>query len=280
MAAAKRERLDVRVVELGLAESRTRAQALILAGQILVDETPVDKPGTAVSVEAIVRLRGEPLRYVSRGGLKLEHALDHFGLDPRGLDCLDLGASTGGFTDCLLQRGARRVAAVDVGYNQLAWKLRDDPRVASLERVNARNLSAGELPFQPALAVCDVSFISATLMLPRLVELLPPGAPLVILVKPQFEVGKDDVGKGGVVREPALRQGAVDKVCSAAGALGCSVVGVVQSPILGPAGNVEFLALFLCPGEPRARSAAPRQAQSDLPASASPATPGVKQEHS
>jgi 23S rRNA (cytidine1920-2'-O)/16S rRNA (cytidine1409-2'-O)-methyltransferase len=248
--ATKRERIDKLVVDLGLAESRTRAQALVMAGQILVDEQVVDKPGAMVAVDAAVRLRGEPLKFVSRGGLKLEHALDHFAIDPAGLDCVDVGASTGGFTDCLLQRGAARVCAVDVGYNQLAWRLREDPRVVSMERVNARTLAAADLPFRPALAVVDVSFISLTLILPRLVEILPPDAPIVALVKPQFEVGKDDVGKGGVVRDPAKRQGAVDKVCAAARELGCSVVGVVESPIRGPAGNIELLAYLRTPARP------------------------------
>jgi 23S rRNA (cytidine1920-2'-O)/16S rRNA (cytidine1409-2'-O)-methyltransferase len=248
--ATKRERIDKLVVDLGLAESRTKAQALVMAGQILVDEQVVDKPGAMVAVDASVRLRGEPLKFVSRGGLKLEHALDHFAIDPSGLDCIDVGASTGGFTDCLLQRGAARVVAVDVGYNQLAWKLREDPRVVSLERVNARALAAADLPLRPALATVDVSFISLGLILPRLVEILPPAAPIVALVKPQFEVGKDDVGKGGVVRDPEKRQAAVDKVLAAARGLGCAVVGVVESPIRGPAGNIEYLAYLRTPLTP------------------------------
>lgn len=245
----KRERIDKRVVDLGLAESRTRAQALILAGKVVVGDHVVDKPGTLVPVDAAVRLKGEDLPFVSRGGLKLEHALDHFGIDPRGLSCLDVGASTGGFTDCLLQRGAARVCAVDVGHNQLAWKLRQDERVWSLEGVNARTLDPATLPFAPELAVCDVSFISLTLVLPRIVEALGPGGrPLVALVKPQFEVGKGEVGRGGVVREPEKRQAAVDKCVAAARALGCTVIGVVESPITGPAGNVEYL-LYARTGE-------------------------------
>jgi len=239
-----RERIDKRVLDLGLAESRTRAQALILAGQVLVDETVVDKPGSEVYVDAVVRLRGEPLPYVSRGGVKLAHALDHFAVDVRGLDALDCGASTGGFTDCLLQRGVARVVAVDVGYGQLAWKLREDPRVTCIERTNARNLDPAVLPFVPNFAVCDVSFISATLVLPRLVAAVGVGHGIIILVKPQFEAGKDEVGKGGVVRDPAARQAAVDKVLAAAKHLGCEAVGVVESPITGPAGNVEYLAYF------------------------------------
>ena len=239
MGSVKRERADKRVVDAGLAESRTRAQALILAGQVVIGDHVVQKPGELVPIDAEVRLKGEPLRYVSRGGLKLERALDHFHIDVTGLSAIDVGASTGGFTDCLLQRGAVAVCAVDVGYNQLAWKLRDDPRVYALERVNARNLDVGALPFTPDLAVCDVSFISLTLILPKLVE---SGAKqLVCLVKPQFEAGREAVGKGGVVRDPAARQAAVDKCCNAAKELGLDVVGVIESPIQGPAGNVEYL---------------------------------------
>jgi 23S rRNA (cytidine1920-2'-O)/16S rRNA (cytidine1409-2'-O)-methyltransferase len=238
----KRERADKRVVEAGLAESRTRAQALILAGQVVVGDHVVTKPGELVDPEAPVRLKGEPMPFVSRGGLKLAHALDHFALDVHGLRCLDVGASTGGFTDCLLQRGAAAVCAVDVGYGQLAYALRRDSRVTLLERTNARTLEVAALPFRPDLAVCDVSFISLTLVLPKLVEALGPGGrPLVALVKPQFEVGRGEVGKGGVVRDPAQRRAAVEKCCDAAQTLGCAVVGVVESPITGPAGNVEYL---------------------------------------
>jgi 23S rRNA (cytidine1920-2'-O)/16S rRNA (cytidine1409-2'-O)-methyltransferase len=235
----KRERADKRVVDLGLAESRTRAQAMILAGQVVIGDHVVQKPGEMVAPDADVRLKGEPMPYVSRGGLKLQHALDHFHIDVAGLRAVDVGASTGGFTDCLLSRGALEVCAIDVGYNQLAWKLRDDPRVYALERVNARHLEPSMLPFKPDLAVCDVSFISLTLILPRLVE---SGArKLVCLIKPQFEAGRDEVGKGGVVRDPRAREAAVQKCCDAAKSLGCDVVGVVESPIKGPAGNVEFL---------------------------------------
>jgi 23S rRNA (cytidine1920-2'-O)/16S rRNA (cytidine1409-2'-O)-methyltransferase len=241
MGPVKRERADKRVVDAGLAESRTRAQAMILAGQIVVGDHVVAKPGELVDAEAEVRVKGEPMPYVSRGGLKLAHALEHFAIDVRGLRAVDIGASTGGFTDCLLQRGAVEVCAVDVGYNQLAWKLRDDPRVYALERVNARNLEPETLPFRPDLAVCDVSFISLTLVLPRIVAALPARATIVVLVKPQFEVGKGEVGKGGVVRDQEQRRAAVDKCCEAARTLGCEVVGVVESPIRGPAGNVEYL---------------------------------------
>ena len=245
MGPVKRERADKRVVDLGLAESRTRAQAMILAGQVVIGDHVVQKPGEMVDAEAEVRLKGEPMPYVSRGGLKLAHALDHFHLDVTGLRALDVGASTGGFTDCLLQRGVLQVCAVDVGYNQLAWKLRDDPRVYSLERVNARNLDPSMLPFRPDLAVCDVSFISLTLILPRLVE---SGAKqLVCLIKPQFEAGRDQVGKGGVVRDPAAREASVQKCCDAAKHLGCEVKGVVESPIRGPAGNLEYLMYAVAP---------------------------------
>jgi 23S rRNA (cytidine1920-2'-O)/16S rRNA (cytidine1409-2'-O)-methyltransferase len=242
VSGPRRERADKRVVDCGLAESRTRAQALIMAGQVVIGDHVVDKPGALVPIDAEVRLKGEPLRYVSRGGLKLERALDHFALDVRGLSALDVGASTGGFTDCLLQRGALRVCAVDVGYGQLAWKLKQDPRVVSIERQNARSLDPATLPFRPELAVCDVSFISLTLVLPSLVAALGPGRrPLVALVKPQFEVGKGEVGKGGVVRDPEKRLAAVEKCAEAARALGCEVVGAIESPITGPAGNVEYL---------------------------------------
>jgi 23S rRNA (cytidine1920-2'-O)/16S rRNA (cytidine1409-2'-O)-methyltransferase len=249
----RRERADKRVVDAGLAESRTRAQALILAGQVVIGEHAVEKPGQLVDADAPVRLKGEAMPYVSRGGLKLERALDHFRLDVRGRSALDAGASTGGFTDCLLQRGAARVCAVDVGYGQLAWKLQQDPRVTSIERTNARALKPSDLPFRPDLVVCDVSFISLTLVLPALVACAAPGAPVVALVKPQFEVGKDEVGKGGVVRDPALRQNAVDKCADAARALGCAVLGVIESPITGPAGNVEYLMLLATPAGDVAR---------------------------
>jgi len=243
-----RERADKRVVDAGLAPTRTRAQALILAGQVVIGDHAVAKPGELVDVEAPIRLKGEPMPYVSRGGLKLVHALDHFALDVRGLRALDVGASTGGFTDVLLQRGATAVIALDVGTNQLAHALRTDPRVTCLEQTNARTLDVASLPYVPDIVVCDVSFISLTLVLPTLVAAAGPGRkPIVALVKPQFEVGKGEVGKGGVVREPAKRQAAVDKCADAARALGCEVVGVVESPITGPAGNVEYLLFVRTP---------------------------------
>jgi 23S rRNA (cytidine1920-2'-O)/16S rRNA (cytidine1409-2'-O)-methyltransferase len=242
-----RVRLDRRLLDLGLAESRERAQALIMAGQVVVGDHAASKPGQLVDEAADVRLKGEALPYVSRGALKLLAALDHFGIDPAGRAALDVGASTGGFTDLLLQRGARAVCALDVGHNQLAWKLRSDERVRVIEGYNARHLRAEDLPFSPELVVCDASFISLTLLLPRLVEVGRAAGWIVCLVKPQFEVGKGEVGKGGVVRDPAQRQAAVDKVAAAARALGAEVVGVIESPITGPAGNVEYL-MALRPG--------------------------------
>jgi 23S rRNA (cytidine1920-2'-O)/16S rRNA (cytidine1409-2'-O)-methyltransferase len=241
-------RLDQRLCELGLCTSRERAQALILAGSVRVDGEVVSKPGAKVAPTAAIAITGDDLPYVSRGGLKLRHALDHFGIDVRGLSALDVGASTGGFTDCLLQAGAARVCAVDVGYGQLSWKLRQDPRVVVLERVNARYLDPAVLPFRPDICVCDVSFISQTLILPRLVAAVGPGRRWIItLVKPQFEVERGQVGKGGVVRDPGLRQQAVARCTAAAAALGCEVVGVTPSPILGPAGNEEFLLALRSP---------------------------------
>jgi 23S rRNA (cytidine1920-2'-O)/16S rRNA (cytidine1409-2'-O)-methyltransferase len=211
---------------------------------VLVDDVPVDKPGTRVRPESRVRVRGEASRYVSRGGEKLEGALADLGVDPRGRLCLDVGASTGGFTDCLLQHGARGVVAVDVGYGQLAARLRQDPRVRVLERTNARSLRVEELPDEPIeLVALDASFISATLLLPRLVE-LAPRAELVVLVKPQFEVGRGQVGKGGVVRDDRLRAEAVARVRACAEGLGLRVLGEAESRLPGPRGNREvFLRL-------------------------------------
>lgn len=235
-------RLDQRLVADGLCESRERAQALILAGEVLVDDRPVTKAGTPIPPQAQLRVRAEVNPYVSRGGLKLRRALDFFGLSVAGCSALDVGASTGGFTDCLLQAGAARVCAVDVGYGQLAHKLRSDPRVTVLERVNARTLAVSDLPFRPDLAVCDVSFISQTLVLPRLVEILGSGGcPIITLVKPQFEVERGQVGKGGVVRDPALHEQAIRRCARAAESLGCRFLGVTPSPLRGPAGNEEFL---------------------------------------
>jgi 23S rRNA (cytidine1920-2'-O)/16S rRNA (cytidine1409-2'-O)-methyltransferase len=237
----EKRRLDVLLVELGLAETRAKAQALVLAGQVVVADQRVDKPGVQVPANADVRLKGEGLRYVSRGGLKLERALDAFGLDPAGKICADIGASTGGFTDCLLQRGAVKVYAIDVGYGQLHEKLRQDARVISKERVNARMLQAEDLPEPVDLLVMDVSFISLTQVLPAVLPYLRPGGELVTLVKPQFEVGREGVGKGGVVKDAGLRQGAIDKIIAFVKDAGLDVRGVVDSPIAGPAGNLEAL---------------------------------------
>lgn len=237
----KKERLDVLVHERGLADSRTRAQALILAGQVVVDDQRVDKPGTRVPVDAELRLKGEVLPYVSRGGLKLKGALDAFELDVRGAICADIGASTGGFTDCLLQEGAVRVHAIDVGRAQLHEKLRVDPRVISRERVNARHLTDDDLPEPVSVVVIDVSFISLELVLPAVLPKLSSGGLLVALVKPQFEVGPANIDKGGVVRDQVARQGAIDRIRAFVTAQGLREVGVIDSPVPGPAGNVEAL---------------------------------------
>lgn len=240
--AAKKVRLDRLVVERGLAESRAKAQALIMAGQVIVGDHRVDKAGQLVAEDAPIRLRGEGLAYVSRGALKLEKALDHFGIDPAGMRCADLGASTGGFTDLLLQRGAEAVWAVDVGYGQLHEKLRRDPRVHVFERVNVRYATLDALGAEPFdLVVVDLSFISLTLVLPAIRDLVREGGRMIFLVKPQFELGPQDVGKGGVVRDPAKRRQAVAKVEAACRTWDLMVEGAVDSPIRGPAGNQETL---------------------------------------
>jgi 23S rRNA (cytidine1920-2'-O)/16S rRNA (cytidine1409-2'-O)-methyltransferase len=238
---SRKERIDVLVVERGLAESRAKAQALILAGQVVVDDQRVDKPGAQVSVDAELRLKGEVLPYVSRGGLKLKAAMDRFGLDVSGKVGADIGASTGGFTDCLLQQGATRVHAIDVGYGQLHEKLRQDPRVRSRERVNARYLTQEDLPEKVGVMVIDVSFISLTQVLPAALPFLEPGGLLVALVKPQFEVGRERIGKGGVVKDAAARQEAIDAVTAFVREQGLTVRGVMDSPVPGPAGNIEAL---------------------------------------
>jgi 23S rRNA (cytidine1920-2'-O)/16S rRNA (cytidine1409-2'-O)-methyltransferase len=238
---SRKERIDVLVVERGLAESRAKAQALILAGQVVVDDQRVDKPGAQVSVDAELRLKGEVLPYVSRGGLKLKGAIDHFGLEVSGKVGADIGASTGGFTDCLLQQGATRVHAIDVGYGQLHEKLRKDPRVRSRERVNARYLTEEDLPEKVGVMVIDVSFISLTQVLPAALPFLEPGGLLIALVKPQFEVGRERIGKGGVVKDAAARQEAIDTVTAFVREQGLTVRGVMDSTVPGPAGNVEAL---------------------------------------
>jgi 23S rRNA (cytidine1920-2'-O)/16S rRNA (cytidine1409-2'-O)-methyltransferase len=237
-------RLDRLLVERGLAPSRERAQRLVMAGEVLVDEHVVSKPGTEVRDDAPIRVRTAASAYVSRGGEKLAGALDAFGVDVAGRVVLDVGASTGGFTDVCLRRGARRVIAVDVGYGQLAWALRQDARVTVLERQNARHLMPDLLPETPDLAVVDVSFISLTLVLPAIASVLALAAEVVAMVKPQFEVGKGEVGKGGVVRDPAKRAAAVARVRSAAEGLGFTVAGEADAVIAGPKGNQEtFLRL-------------------------------------
>lgn len=243
----KRERIDKLLVERRLASSRTKAQALVMAGVVLVNEQRVLKPSEMFNVEASIRVRGadDPAsRYVGRGGLKLEAALKGFDLDVKGLICLDVGASTGGFTDCLLQRGARRVVAIDVGHNQIDWRLRSDARVEVREGVNARYLKPEEFGEKFDLAVMDVSFISATKVLPAIVPLLTENARLVTLIKPQFEVGRGEVGRGGIVRDGAQRARVIEEVNEAARALGLSVCGVIESPVRGADGNIEFLALY------------------------------------
>jgi 23S rRNA (cytidine1920-2'-O)/16S rRNA (cytidine1409-2'-O)-methyltransferase len=243
---AKRERLDKLLVDRGLAQSRERARALVMSGDVLVGGEPETKPGTLIDPAREITLRQDDHPYVSRGALKLVKGLDTFAIDPTGKVCLDIGASTGGFTDVLLRRGAARVYAIDVGYGQLAWALRQDPRVVVLERENARTMDLALVPEPCDLAVIDVSFISLTLVLPRVAELLrpPAGKPIVALVKPQFEVGRDQVGKGGVVRDEAVRRSAVDKIRTWAAANGFVAGADVESPITGPAGNVEYLLLL------------------------------------
>lgn len=246
-----RERLDKLLVDRGHAASRERARAMIMAGAVRVGERVVDKAGTLVDADAGITVSGGDLPYVSRGGVKLAGALDALGIDVAGHVVLDVGASTGGFTDCVLQRGARSVIAVDVGYGQLAWSLRQDPRVTLLERCNVRHLEAAQLPTRPDCAVVDASFISLTLVLPRIAALVAPGSVIVALVKPQFEVGKGLVGRGGVVRDPALHAAAVARVRDGAIALALEVLGECPSPILGPKGNREF---FLALRTPSAES--------------------------
>ena len=243
-------RLDKLLVERELAASRERAQALILAGRVLVEEQRVDKPGTAVDAESRLRMLGDDLRFVGRGGLKLEHALETWGIGVEGLVCADVGASTGGFTDCMLQRGAAGVLAIDTGWGQMAHKLRMDPRVSLMERTNARLLEPGSLvgktPAPVRFFAMDVSFISATLVLPAVVVGLAVlgkrwSGDAVILVKPQFEAGREHVGKGGIVRDPEAQQMAVHRVEDAVRALGGEAVALIDSPILGMEGNREFL---------------------------------------
>ncbi len=234
----RKQRLDILLIERGLVESRQRAQRLIMAGQVLVDDCLADKPGKLVSKDARVMIR-EGLPYVSRGGIKLEHALNRFEVDVTGRIAADVGASTGGFTDCLLQRGASRVYAIDVGYGQLAWQLRQDPRVVVLERTNIRHLDG--LPDPIDLATVDVSFISLQLVLPKVSQLLTPAGDIIALIKPQFEAGREQVGKGGVVKDPAVHRAVLEEFVAWALNNGLRLRGLTASPLRGPAGNLEFL---------------------------------------
>jgi len=241
-------RLDQLLLQRGLVPSRERAQALVIEGKVLVDGQKIIKSGTSVALESEIRLLGEDLKYVSRGGLKLARALDYWKLDVDGKTCLDVGASTGGFTDCLLQNGAKRVIAVDTGHGQIAMKLRQDPRVRLLEKTNARYLTREQVGETVDLIVMDVSFISATIVLPPVFAAAFPteaahraGRALIVLVKPQFEAGRENVGKGGIVRDPETQQQAVDRVRNAVTALGVTTSDVIESPIQGAEGNREFL---------------------------------------
>jgi 23S rRNA (cytidine1920-2'-O)/16S rRNA (cytidine1409-2'-O)-methyltransferase len=246
MTASAKTRIDLLLVERGLVSSRERARALILAGRVLVQEQKIDKPGATVPGDAPIRLLGEDLPFVSRGGIKLAAALDHWHIDVHGRACLDVGASTGGFTDCLLQRGASHVTAVDTGFGQIAMKLRNDPRVRLMERTNARfllpeSLAAASRDLELNLFVMDVSFISATLLIDPVVEAGPSLREAVVLIKPQFEAGREHVGKGGIVRDIAAHRLAIDKVSDHFRSIGWEVVGTIPCPITGAEGNQEFL---------------------------------------
>ena len=241
------ERIDKLLVQRGLADSRTKAQAMVMAGVVLVNEQRIDKPSDSFPVNAEIRIKGgdDPSsRYVGRGGLKLEAALREFQIDATGLDCLDVGASTGGFTDCLLQHGARHVVSIDVGHNQIDWRLRTDARVEVREGVNARYLSPSDFQNSFDLIVMDVSFISATKIFPAIIPLLKADGRLIVLIKPQFEVGRGEVGKGGIVRDPEKHARVIEEVNRAAKELGWLARNVIESPLHGADGNVEFLALY------------------------------------
>ena len=250
---AHKMRLDVLLVERGLSESRAKAQAIIMSGEVFVDGQKADKPGASYGGEAQIEVRGGHCPYVSRGGLKLEKALRDFGVDPTGFVCSDSGASTGGFTDCLLQQGARKVFAIDVGYGQLAWKIRSDPRVVTMERTNIRYVTPEQLGEPLDLSVIDVSFISLKLVLPAIRALLKPETGQVLcLIKPQFEAGKEKVGKKGVVRDPAVHREVLESFVETARELRFSILNLTFSPVKGPEGNIEFLAhLTLAGGESR-----------------------------
>jgi len=241
-----RERIDKLLVDRGLADSRTKAQALVMAGAVLVNEQLIHKPSELFSHDANIRIKESATqRYVSRGGIKLEAALRQFTIDVNGLLCLDVGASTGGFTDCLLRHGAQKIVALDVGHGQLDWKIRNDQRVEVREEVNARHLEPAHFEERFALVTIDVSFISLTKILPAVVPLLMNGGRIVALIKPQFEVGKGEVGKGGIVKDPSQHQRVISEVNALAESLNLHVAGVIESPIKGADGNVEFLALYV-----------------------------------
>ena len=236
-----KERLDVLMTQRGLCDSRSRAQALIMSGEVYVDGQKCDKAGTPVDAEAQIEVRSNPCPYVSRGGLKLEKALRDFGVDPTGYVCSDSGASTGGFTDCLLQKGAKKVFAIDVGYGQLAWSIRTDPRVVCMERTNIRYVTPEDLGEPLDLSVVDVSFISLKIVLPAIKALLKPTGQVLCLIKPQFEAGKDKVGKKGVVREPSVHEEVLENFLALAAELQFTVRNLTFSPVKGPEGNIEFL---------------------------------------
>ncbi len=242
----KKERIDKLLFDKGIAGSRTKAQALVMAGVVLVNEQRVEKPSEVFDPNDSIRIKGESpeSRYVGRGGLKLEAALDYFHIRPDGYVCLDIGSSTGGFTDCLLQHGAGRVVAVDSGTNQLAWELRNDPRVKVRENTNARYLTPEDFDTSFDLIVMDVSFISVTKIIPALIPLLRPDGCLIVLIKPQFEVGKDEVGKGGIVRDPEKHRQITEQINTFAANAGLRVAGVIESPITGAEGNKEFLGVY------------------------------------
>ena len=245
-----KERLDVLLVSLALAESRAKAQATIMAGEVYVNGQKADKAGMEVDITSNIEVRGAACPYVSRGGLKLEKALRNFGVDPTGYVCSDSGASTGGFTDCLLQQGAKKVFAIDVGYGQLAWKIRNDPRVVVMERTNIRYVTPEDLGEPLDLSVIDVSFISLGLVLPVVKTLLKPTGQVLCLIKPQFEAGKEKVGKKGVVRDPAVHEEVLRNFIALAKSLDFTIRDLTFSPVKGPEGNIEFLAhLSLQPGE-------------------------------
>jgi len=240
--AQKNVRLDTMLVQKGLAPTKNRAQAIILTGEVLVNGKRVDKPGIKVRPDADIKIKTRPHPFVGRGGQKLAYGLDHFQIDPQGLVCMDVGASTGGFTDCLLQRGAAKVYAIDVGYGQLDWKLRNDNRVVVLERTNIRKLEPGTLDPVPHLAVVDTSFISLKIVIPAIMKHLAKNGKIIALIKPQFEVGKHNVGKGGIVKDPALHKKVLEELSNFfVETLSLTIEGIVESPILGTKGNKEFL---------------------------------------